>query len=308
MPRRAVLARIDLNLLVVLEALQRFRSVSRAAESLGLSQPAMSSALKRLREGLGDPLFTRAAHGLRPTARAEELSGPLQAILDQIENDLLKPPDFDPTHSSRTFTINMIDLGELVFMPGVAAQLRAKAPNVHVRSVSLASAALTEALASGEVDLAAGHFPTLTDPSLLRQRLFSHGHVVLARRDHPSIRTGLTREQFLSADHAIVEPHSGIGAHFESALERQGLRRNIVVSVAHYLAVPAVIAGSDIIATVPYAAGMALAAMADLRVFSPPLRLRPADVHLIWHARARSDLGNKWLRGIIANRGGRGSG
>jgi DNA-binding transcriptional LysR family regulator len=301
MPRRADVTRVDLNLLVILEALSRFRSVSRAAESLGMSQPALSSALKRLRTTLDDPLFTRTAHGLRPTSRAEQLFVPLQSILDQIANDLLRQPEFDPNQSSRTFIVNMIDLGELVFMPYLTARLLVAAPNVRVRAVSLSGTRLTEALANGEVDLAAGHFPALTEPALFRQRLFSHSYSVLARRDHPTIRSALTREQFLTADHVIVEPDSGISAHFESALERHGLQRKIVLSMTHYLAVPAVIAASDMIATVPYAAGVVLAAMADLRVFSPPVRLRPADVHLIWHARARADLGNKWLRGVIAS-------
>src|SRR5258706_10593668 len=151
----------DLNLLLVLDALLRLRSASRAAEALDMSQPAVSFALGKLRTQFKDPLFIRAARGMRPTPRAEELALPLQDVLDRIKTGLLMPPRFDATTSQRTFTFNMADIGELVFLPALRARLEAVAPMANIKTVSTPPALLEEAMRSGDVDLAVGYFPGL---------------------------------------------------------------------------------------------------------------------------------------------------
>ena len=298
---RAVLSRLDLNLLAVFEALYHAASVSRAAEQLGLSQPALSAALKRLREALHDPLFVRHAHGLVPTPRSEQLIVSVQAILDRVESEVLRTPEFTPSQETRAFTLNMIDLGELVVLPDLINRLRVEAPHVQIHCVSLAGAALHEAFASGTVDLAIGHFPVLAEANLPRQRLFRHSYIALAARGHLSLRGAMNLDQFQSADHVIVEPASGIGAHIEAELARHGVQRRVALAVSHYLALPALIARSELVAVVPHAAGVGLAAMAELQLLALPMRLRTGEVHQFWHARTGTDAGVKWLRGVVAS-------
>jgi DNA-binding transcriptional LysR family regulator len=182
---RMDIRKVDLNLLVVFDMLLRLQSVTRAAEALGMSQPAMSLALNKLRAAFGDPLFIRGSRGISPTPRAEQLAVPLQHVLDQIKNDVLRQPSFDPAKTERTFTFNMADVGELVFLPRIYAHFRAVAPGANIRTVSTPPAQLVEAMQSGEVDLAVGYFPGLEGAAIYQQRLFSHSFVCIVRKDHP---------------------------------------------------------------------------------------------------------------------------
>ena len=177
--------KVDLNLLVVFDMLLRLQSVTRTAEALGMSQPAMSLALNKLRTAFSDPLFVRNSRGLSPTPRAEQLVIPMRHVLDQIKNDVLRQPSFDPATTDRTFTFNMADVGELVFLPRLHAHLRAAAPGANIRTVSTPPAQLEEAMESGEVDLAVGYFPGLKGAAMYQQRLFSHSFVCIVRKDHP---------------------------------------------------------------------------------------------------------------------------
>jgi DNA-binding transcriptional LysR family regulator len=179
--------KIDLNLLVVLDALLRLQNVSRAAEALGMSQPALSYALKRLRPLLDDPLFVRSARGMQPTPRAQQLAEPLRAVLDMVQRDVLQQPRFDPATTERSVTFNMADVGELVFLPRLLAHLKVAAPGIDVRTVSTPPSLLEDALRSGAVDLAVGYFPGMDGAAIYQQRLFSHSFVCLVRKDHPTI-------------------------------------------------------------------------------------------------------------------------
>lgn len=290
----------DLNLLLVLDALLRLRSASRAAEALDMSQPAVSFALGKLRIQFKDPLFIRAARGMRPTPRAEELAVPLQAVLDQIKTGLLTPPRFDPATTLRTFTFNMADVGELVFLPALRAHLQAAAPGANIKTVSTPPAHLEEAMRSGDVDLAVGYFPGLQGAAIYRQRLFSHSFVCIVRKNHPRIGDQLTRKQFLEEGHAVVQQEGKSHELFEQALAEQGMARRVVLSIPHFLAIPLIVAESDLIVTVPYAVARSFARMADLKMLRQPIRVPRADVRQHWHARFHRDLANQWIRGVIA--------
>jgi DNA-binding transcriptional LysR family regulator len=291
--------KVDLNLLVVFETLLRLQSVTRAAEALEMSQPAMSLALKRLRKMFADPLFVRGSHGLSPTPRAEQLAVAVQHVLDQIKNDLLRQPGFDAATTERTFTVNMADVGELVFLPQLYARFRDVAPNANLRTVSTPPAQLADALRSGEVDLAVGYFPGLQGAAIYQQRLFSHSFVCILRKDHPLSGGQITRKQFLDAHHAVVQQEGKSHEVFEAALEAQGLRRRIVLSIPHFLAIPLLIAESDLIVTVPYAIGVSFARMANLKMLRPPIQVPSAEVKQHWHIRFHHDPANCWLRGIV---------
>jgi DNA-binding transcriptional LysR family regulator len=291
---------VDLNLLVVLDALLRLRSVSRTAEALDMSQPAVSFALGKLRVLFNDPLFVRAAHGIRPTPRAEALALPLQEVLDRVKTNLLTPPRFDPASTERTFVFNMADVGELVFLPAIRSHLARAAPRANVRTVSTPPDELEEALRSGEVDLAVGYFPGLRGAAIYQQRLFSHSFVSIVRKDHPRIGAQITKKQFLEEKHAVVQQEGKSHEVFEQALADQGLSRRIVLSVPHFLAIPLIIAESDLVVTVPYAVGRSFAKMTDLKMLRPPIKVPPADVKQHWHERFHHDAANHWIRGVIA--------
>lgn len=291
----------DLNLLVVLDALLRLRSASRAAEALDMSQPAVSFALGKLRVLFRDPLFIRAARGMRPTPRAEELALPLQEVLDRVKTGLLTPPRFDPATTQRTFTFNMADVGELVFLPALRAQLASAAPGANIKTVSTPPAQLEEAMRSGDVDLAVGYFPGLQGAAIYQQRLFSHAFVCIVRKGHPRIGDQLTLRQFLAEGHAVVQREGKSHELFEQALVEQGLVRRVVLSIPHFLAIPLIIAESDLIVTVPSAVARSFARMADLKMLRPPVQVRRANIMQHWHARFHRDLANQWIRRVIAS-------
>jgi DNA-binding transcriptional LysR family regulator len=294
------IADVDLNLLVVFDALLRARSVSGAARALKMSQPATSFALNRLRKIFGEPLFVRTARGMHPTPYAESLSAPLEAILDRIRADLLQQPTFDPATEQRSVTLNMQDIGELVFLPRILDRLNAIAPGLQLRTVKLPAPSLEPALRSGEVDIALGHFPDLASAALFQQRLFSHSFVCIVRADHPTIKEEMTRRQFLEGLHAVVHPAGHMNDSLEAELQAQGLTRRISVRIEHFLAVPTILSQSNLIFTVPNAIGAGLAKLAEIKLVRPPFKAKPRIVKQHWHARFQHDAANRWLRGIVA--------
>jgi DNA-binding transcriptional LysR family regulator len=291
----------DLNLLVVLDALLRLRNVSRAAEALQMSQPAVSFAMRKLRTLLGDPLFIRAARGLRPTPRAEALAPPIREVLDRIRTGVLTPPCFDPGTTRRTFTFNMADVGELVFLPSLRAHLENVAPGADIRTVSTPPAALEEAMRAGEVDLAVGYFPGLRGAAIYQQQLFSHSFVCVVSRNHPRIRGQITKKQFLEEKHAVVQQEGKSHELFEQALAEQGLSRRIALSVPHFLAIPLLVAESDLVVTVPYAVARSFGRMTDLKLLRPPIEVPRAEIKQHWHACFHHDGANRWIRGVVAS-------
>jgi len=195
---------VDLNLLVLFDAVLRHRSVSRAAEAVGLSQPAVSNGLRRLREHFHDRLFVRTAEGMMPTPAAEALGGTVSAALAQLGAGLARRRAFDPGAETRTFTLIVTDIGEIVFLPRLLDTARRDAPRVSFRTVHLPAAATQRALESGDADLAVGFVPDLT-AGVFQQRLFATEYVCMARSDHPAIGDRVTRAQFMGATHAVAD-------------------------------------------------------------------------------------------------------
>jgi DNA-binding transcriptional LysR family regulator len=299
--------KVDLNLLVVFDMLLQKQNVSRAAEALDMSQPALSFALNKLRTMFDDPLFVRASRGVRPTPLAEQLAGPLHHVLDQIRNTVLQGPQFDPATTQRSFTLNMADVGELVFLPKLYAHLAGVAPGVALNTAYTPPGALEQALEAGEVDLAIGYFPFLQGASVYQQRLFSHGFVCLVRKDHPSIGAQMSKAQFLAARHMTVYREGKQTALVDEFLEAEGLPRRIVLRVPHFLSIPSIIGSSDLVVVVPYAVGLICVGMANLKMVRPPLRMPQADVKQFWHARFHHDQASIWLRGQVAGLFGEGA-
>ncbi len=289
---------IDLNLLVAFDAMIDKRSVTRAGEAIGLSQPAMSAAVARLRALFGDALFVRSGAEMKPTPRALELSEPVRRVIDTVRTDILQRSAFDPATSGRSFTIITPDIGEINFVPRLLARFALEAPGAHLRAVARPRLAAAEGLESGSAELAVGYFPDLQKAGFYQQKLFDNPHVCLVRRDHPTVGARLTLKEYLAASHAVVRP-DGREHVFEQFIGQRGLQRRVLVELSHFMSLLPVIEGSDLIATVPRDLADVCLRYGDLRVVEPPLRSPVIAVHQFWHARFHKDPANVWLRGVV---------
>jgi DNA-binding transcriptional LysR family regulator len=293
--------RDDLNQLWVLAAMGQARRVEHAAQLLGMTQPGVSNALRRLRERFGDPLFVRTGRGMEPTPRGAEYIEAAQEIIKQYERRMRGPARFDPEATDTEFRFAMTDIGEILFLPRILEFLRVHAPRATVRGVSLPPRALAQALEEGSVDLAVGYFPDVKGSSYFQQRLFSHGFVSLVRADHPLVGRKLTRASFLSLGHAVVQAEARGQELFEHYLRKHRIRRRVVLHVPHFMSIPLVIAKSDLIATVPFAVGISFGELAPLRLMRPPFDLPHIDLKQHWHRRFHKDARNVWLRSMVVS-------
>lgn len=289
---------IDLNVLRVFDALMRHGSVTRAGRALGLSQPAMSAALAKLRTALGDPLFVRTGRGMQPTPHAVDLAEPIRRVLDTVQAEVLHKRTFEAATTRRVFTIVTPDIGEVVFVPRILAHAERHAPGIGLRTVAIPSPAAGEALASGEADLAIGYFPDLARPGFRQQRLFRNSFVCIVRADHPDIGGRLTMPQFLAAAHAFVRPAGRVHL-FERFLEERGIKVSVRVQLAHFSSLLTVVGQSDLVATVPRDIGHVFATLAPVRLLEPPLQPKPFDVRQHWHERVHADPAHRWLRATV---------
>lgn len=294
---------LDLNLLVALRALLAERHVTRAAARVGLSQPAMSHALARLREVLGDPLLVRTPAGMQPTARAEAMAGPLELALEDLSRVLASPRPFDPATSTHKFRIATNDYIELVLLPRLLARIWEEAPGVDVRVTNLAGEA-SEDLAEGRVDVVIGMVGQLGAPSLppgLRfQRVVADRFVCVVREGHPVTKKRLTLDEFVSLSHALVSPRGATGSVVDTALEALGRKRRVAVEVPHFLVAPHVVRETDVVLTLAQRVAEKLAPLLGLRRIAPPLELPGFTMSMVWHERHHLAPAHVWLRGVIA--------
>jgi DNA-binding transcriptional LysR family regulator len=288
---------VDLNLLRVFDAVARERQVTAAAARLGLTQPAVSNALGRLRGLFGDALFVRTPAGMDATPFARELAEPVRQALALLESALAHGAGFDPASSTRAFRFYMSDLGQIEFLPPLVERVRRVAPGVHLEAVALDPDAIGGALAAGAIDLAIGFLPGLGAP-LRRRPLFRDPYVCLMRADHPAIGTRLTRRQFLAASHALVSYRGGHRV-IEQALERAGIARRIALRVPHFTVVPMVLERTDLILTLPSRVARVFERRGKFKALPPPVPIPPAEVAVHWHERFEGDPGNRWLRELM---------
>ncbi len=287
---------LDLNLLRVIDTVLRDRSVTAAAKHLGLTQPAVSNALARLRLQFEDVLFVRTPTGMDATPFARELAEPVRQALALLESALAHGPGFDPATSTRAFRFYMSDLGQIEFLPPLVERAQRVAPGVRLESVALEVEDIGDALAAGALDLAVGFLPGL-GPPVRRQPLFRDPYVCLMRADHPVGRS-LTRKKFLAASHALVS-YKGGHRVIEEALERAGLARKIALRVPHFTVVPMVLERSDLILTLPSKVARVYQQRGNFKSLPPPVPIPPADVAAHWHERFERDPGSRWLREMV---------
>ncbi|PTB19238.1 LysR family transcriptional regulator [Trinickia symbiotica] len=292
---------LDLNLIPYLVAMEEARNVSRAAQMLGVSQPRVSTALARLRDYFGDPLFVRTSRGMEPTPRALSLIPSAREALGHIQRGVLDTQQFDPGTTTRTFSIALSDVGEIVFLPRLLQVLAQRAPHANLRSLSLPPAELERGLAAGEIDLAIGYFPDLSGNNFFQQRLFSHRFICLMRNGHPLAKRSLTLEAFLRCGHAVVRAEGRSQEVLEKYLEKHRIHRRAVLETSHFMSLPFILSRTDLIATVPHAIGFAYAAEhASITLAEPPLALPRFDLKQHWHRKFHNDARTIWLRGIVA--------
>lgn len=292
---------LDLNLIPYLVAMEEARNVSRAAQRLGVSQPRVSTALARLREYFGDPLFVRTSRGMEPTPRALSLIPSAREALGHIQRGVLDTQQFDPGSTTRTFSIALSDVGEIVFLPRLLQVFARRAPHANLRSLSLPPADLERGLAAGEVDLAIGYFPDLSGNNFFQQRLFSHRFICLMRNGHPLAKQSLTLEAFLRCGHAVVRAEGRSQEVLEKYLEKHRIHRRAVLETSHFMSLPFILSRTDLIATVPHAIGFAYAAEhASITLAEPPLALPRFDLKQHWHRKYHNDPRTIWLRGVVA--------
>lgn len=294
------LASLDLNLLVVFDAILKDRNITMAARRVGLSQPAMSSALARLRRTFNDPLFVRTGRGMQPTPYAQVLAPPIQRACELVATSLTIGTDFDPRASTRTFVFYMTDIGQGIFLPKLLCALEERASRVKVKVLRIPERGAHEAMAAGDVDLAVGLFPDLK-AGFFQQRLYRDEFVCLVRADHPRAKGAIGVKQFAEMRHAVV---ASAGTGHEAAIERacaaQRQRRRIALTVPHFMAVPIIVARTDYVVTVPRRLALAFEGFPGIRMVEPPIRIEAFDIRQHWHERYHHDPGNKWMRALIA--------
>ncbi|WP_300425072.1 LysR family transcriptional regulator [uncultured Thalassolituus sp.] len=287
----------DLNLLVIFDALMRERNVSRVAEKLSLSQPAVSNALNRLRTLLDDQLLVRTSQGMQPTALALELEEPLREAIQQIEHTLSGRNQFDPSSSQVRFRIATTDYAELALMPRLLSYMRAMAPGIQFDILDLPPETPTKALEDGELDLCIGRFGEL--PPRIRRTPFLKEHLVVAcDAEHPQITNDLSLDTFLSLQHIWVSGGQRRGV-VDMWLDENRLERNIVMVTPNYLGAPHLVIGSEMAVVLPKRMADEYANLLPIRCVPLPLPIPPFDVDIITSALRNDDAALQWLIKIL---------
>ena len=292
---------IDLNLLVVLNALTEERSVRRAAARIGLSQSATSHALARLRGLLGDELLVRTATGMEPTPRALALAGPIRLALEEMQA-ALAPDRFDPATARRTFTIVVETYGTIVIVADMADRIRREAPGIDVTVRSGSAAQIIDDIDKGRADIAIGSVRSLPG-RFVACRLLADRHVCLMRAGHPLAGGAMTLERFIGTPHLLVSMNDEAEDLVDHALAAAGLARRIAFRLPNGLAAVAALLRSDMIAVVSEGAARMFADIAPLVIAEPPLDLPVTVFRLVWNRRLHESAGHVWLRRVLVEIG-----
>lgn len=291
--------RYDLNLLPVFLTLMEERSVTRAAQRLGITQPALSNALTRLRALLQDPLFIRERYGMQPTPKALELAPVIADALASLEGLILGQQAFDPAQADHLVTLAPNSYVEFALMPAIVARLQQRAPRLRLRLTPYGTDLAETGVISGTTALALGRFVDPPD-NVVVQHLMDEGLACVVRADHPTVGTNLTKKQYEALRHVNMLPPGRLRVGLFQALEKQGLKREVAVSVTHFLAIPEMVAVTDHCATLPHLICRRLQGDARLKVLPAPVDLGSFPVEMAWHVRYRHDPAHRWLRGLIA--------
>jgi len=289
---------IDLNQLVLFHQLMVERRVARVAEKLGLTQPAVSNSLAKMRRLFGDDLFVRTPAGMVPTPFAEQLAEPVGYALAMIHGGLNQQARFDPASVKRSVTIGMTDIGEIVFLPRLVERLIREAPGVTLNTVRNTAVNLRDDMESGKVDLAIGLLPLLK-AGFFQRRLFRQRYVCLFRRGHSLDKKTLTLADFRAAEHLVVVSAGTGHGQVDELLRRAGVERTVRLTVPHFVSVGHILQGSDLVTTVPERLAQRLVEPFGLAYLPHPVKLPEVAINVFWHARVHRSPANQWLRGLV---------
>ena len=290
---------LRLTQLQLISALARCGNLTDAAKQTGLTQPAASHALARLRRDLHDPIFVRTSEGMRPTPYGVKVAEAAHEALRVLRNGLDRELEFDPETSTRTFNVFMSDVGQLLYLPKLLARLSEEAPSVAIRAWYLPAKAPHLISESGEVDLAVGAFTALTS-GCMQQRLYQSQYVCIVRKDHPAFVRGMTLNSFRKVPHAVADAKGYVHEVLDRWLVRHKLRRKVKLHVPNYLVLPLVIAKSDLQAIVATGIAEVFATILPLMIMPLPTKAPTYDIKLFWHERFHRDPANRWLRGFVS--------
>jgi DNA-binding transcriptional LysR family regulator len=294
---------LDLNLLRVLDAVMSEGSLTRAAAALSMTQPAVSHALKRLREALGQELFVRTAHGMRPTPEAEALWPQVRMALSSLRQ-ALTPGDFDPRRDAVQLRLAMADATAALLAPRLVESIEREAALVNLRLLPLTTRDPRRLLEGGEADMAVGFFPEVItnivaqghDSHLRHARLYATRYVCVMRKHHPLAESPLTLDAFCAAHHLLVSFSGRPHGYVDQALLALGRQRRVVLTVNQFFTAGQVVAGSDLLTVLPESFLKATGGMHDLVVRELPMNLDPVHVEMLWHLRNDAAPEHQWLR------------
>ena len=291
---------VDLNLIIVFNELLLERRVSLVANKLGVTQPAVSNALNRLRKLLDDNLFIRTARGMEPTPYALELAEPLAYALSTIHSTLNQRTVFDPASSRRKFTLGISDIGEINFLPKIISRLSDLAPHVSVSTLRNTGESLQAAMESGHVDLAVGLLPQLKT-GYFQRRLYRQRYVCMFRKGHVLDKENVTEDEYAASEHLVVVPPSSGHAKVSEAIALKGLYRNLRLTVSHYVSVGYILAApnNNMVATVPESYAKECAINFGLTYIEHPVAIPGFDINMFWHEKYHRDPGSKWMRRVM---------
>jgi DNA-binding transcriptional LysR family regulator len=292
------LSDIDLNQLVLFQQLMVERSVSKVAEKSGLTQPAVSNTLAKLRRQFGDDLFVRTPAGMMPTPFAEQLAEPIGYALGMIHSGLNQHSRFDPASVKRSVIIGMTDIGEIVFLPELIDHLRRAAPGVSLSTVRTTATNLRDDMEAGKVDLAIGPLPQLK-AGFFQRRLFRQRYVCLFRKGHALDRQRLTVEDFKAAEHLIIVSAGTGHGQVDELIRRAGVDRSVRLTIPHYVSVGHLLQRTDMVATVTERLAASLAEPFGLTFRPHPVDLPEIAINVFWHAKVHRSPAHQWLRGVV---------
>ncbi len=289
---------VNLNLLTIFDAIFTEQNLSRAADKIGMSQPAMSAALGRLRLTLNDELFIRTGRGLKPTPRALELQHPIQDILDRISSTLSNTERFDPNSSERVFTLASVDYGGVMIVPKLLRHLQQIDSPAKINLWPQYESDLKEQMHFGSVDFAIDNIP-ITDNAFHTEVLMQEQAYCLVRKDHPNIHDELTMEQFLDVEHVVLYPQGDRISQLDEHLISKGLRRKYGAKVPNFFNMPYIVQSTNLICGLPESMAQHFARLYNLRALPAPVNDWVATYYLMWHSYLDNDPGHIWLRDII---------
>ena len=289
---------VNLNLLKVFDAVMDERNITRAAARLCVSQPAISNALSSLRALYGDELFIRTSKGVAPTAKALEIAGPIRESLNLVDGTLESHLEFQPESLHRQFTVALTDYGELHFLPYLIRELNDSAPGVEVICLPEPGATLTPEMRSGTVDVV-WDWVRIDDPHYHVELVFEDRSYCVARKDHAQVTAGLSLDDFLESEHVALRPTRTHIPMIERELEKQGLQRKVVAEVSHLLAMPGIVANTNLVACLPERLAKFYARQVNLAICPNPVFTHPVPVYQMWHKHLDDDAGHAWFRGLL---------